>query len=391
MQRMNTAVNTPLEKLRWFKALLGLDAESLELLSPHRHVFTGRKEIFARDFFRRLVSISETRIYLDHQKHPGHLEKAWAAWFALLFNEDFSETFLTYQWRSGLRHVEVGVDHRFITLGYSYLRQFCQETIKTQIPSHEREALLQIVDKMVDLCLLVETQAFIEATAQCDIEVVRGISHQARNPLTVIGGYVARLKRKAAPDDPIHEVYDTLISENRRLESMVNDAAVYSEMFQKEALFSPISLRELIPEIISKLKEQPVADNVEITLALDPDASEVHGDTEDIRIMFVHLLNNAVEAIDRAKPLIRISSRHWHAESSFVEVEVFNTGQPLSPDEIAALFVPFNSTKPYGTGFGLSIARLAARKSLGDLLLEPVPGGGNRSVVKLPRVVEDHK
>ena len=385
---MNADVGAPLEKLRWFKTLLGLDGGSFQKLNPYRHVFTAAKDIFARDFFNHLQGIRETRIYLDHQKHTGHLEEAWAAWFTLLFTGDFSEEFLTYQWRSGLRHVEVGVDHRFITLGYSYLRQFCQDTIKTGIPGKDRETILRVVDKMIDLCLLVETQAFIEATARCDIGVVRGISHQVRNPLTVIGGNIARLKRKAAPDDPAHEIYDVLMAENKRLEAMVNDAAVYSEMFQKETVFSRISLQELIPDILARLKERFILDNLEIVPDLDPEASEVHADRDDIGVMFLHLLENSFEAMDRARPLIRISSRRRKEEPSFVEVDIFNTGRIASAEEIAGLFVPFSSTKPYGTGFGLSIARLAARKSLGDIFLEPVPGEGMRSIVKLPAVIK---
>jgi signal transduction histidine kinase len=380
---MNTDVNPPHEKLNWFKMQLGLDDRSMAVLDRYRGVFEERKDVFARDFFRHLSDISETRIYLEHQRHAGYLETAWAKWFALLFNEDFSDLFLRYQWRSGLRHVEVGVDHRFIVLGYSYLRQFCQETIRTSVMVDDREVLLLMVDKMVDLCLLVETQAFIEATAQCDIEVVRGIAHQARNPLTVIGGNVARLKRKAPPGDPTHAVYDALMIENKRLESMVNDAATYSEMFSKEPVFLPVPLEVVIQEIARELKTKANID-VKIVLDLKPETSNVLGDRHDVRILFHQLLSNAIEAVDPVDPVITITSRFWAAERSFVEVEIFNTGRPLSAGEIAALFVPFNSTKAYGTGFGLSIARLAARKNLGDILLEPVAGKGNRCIVKLP-------
>lgn len=386
---MNIEVSAPLEKLRWFRTLLGLNEDSLAELAPFRHVFTKAKDTFGRDFFGQLQQIPETRIYLDHQKHDGYLQHAWAGWFGLLFSEGFSDRFFAYQWRSGLRHVEVGIDHRFITLGYSYLRQFCQSIIKTGVPEERREALLQTVDKMVDLCLLVETQAFIEATAQCDVEVVRGISHQVRNPLTVIGGNIARLKRKAAPDDPAHEIYDTLIAENRRLEAMVNDAAIYSEMFQKEAVFSRVSLKELIPGLLAEAGEKFIDNCPEVVLDLDPEASEVHADKADIAVMFLHLFANSFEALDRAKPLVRVSSRRGKEEHAFVEIEIFNSGPPPSAEEMAGLFVPFSSSKPYGTGFGLSIARLAARKSLGDVFLAPVPGEGMKSVVKLPAVVEN--
>ena len=48
------------------------------------------------------------------------------------------------------------------------------------------------------------------------------------------------------------------------------------------------------------------------------------------------------------------------------------------------IFVPFFSLKPFGTGLGLPIALLAARKNLGDLYLEPADGNGTRCVIRLP-------
>ena len=270
------------------------------------------------------------------------------------------------------------------------MRQFCHKIIRTKTLGEDLLSLLHEVDKMVDLCLLVETQAFIEATAQCDVEVVRGLSHQVRNPLTVIGGNIARLKRRSAPDDPTREIYDVLMAENERLEAMVNDAATLHGNVSEGSGFSTHLLagadsgddNETQGGVPFPTRWKPFS-------TWTPEASDVHGDKDDIPVMFLHLLQNAMEAVDRARPLIRISSRRWKGEPSFVEVEIFNTGRAPSAEEIASLFVPFSSTKPSGTGFGLSIARLAARKSLGDILLEPVPEQGVRSVVKLPGVAKD--
>ncbi len=381
---MKCDVPVPLEKLRWFETKLNLDRKSPEELNPFRSLLIEQKDVFAEAFYLHLYAIPETRIYLDHEKYQGYLKKAWNNWFEFLFKEGFSDRFLNYQWQSGLRHVEIGVDHRYITLGYSYLRQFCQKTINDKIPVEDRESVLQVIDKMIDFCLLVETQAFIEATTQCDIEVVRGISHQVRNPLTVIGGNILRLKKKVTSDNPVHEIYDAILGENQRLENMVNDVIVYSEMFQKEPVFSNISLEDLMLELITKLNEKTSGANVKIDLKLSPEATYVNVDREDIYNMFLYLLENSLEAVDPKAPLIRVSSRPWPEESSFIEVEIFNTGQLPGMEDLSNLFVPFNSSKPYGTGFGLSIARLAARKNLGDLSLEPVSDKGVRCVIKLP-------
>lgn len=386
---MNIEKDAPFEKLRWFRLLLDLNESHFERLGPYRGLFTNAKEAFAGDFFDRLRRIPEARIYLDHERQKGYLRRVWAGWFFLLFDEGFTDRFLAYQWKSGLRHVEVGTDHRFIILGYSYLRQFCQGVIADGVPEEKREDLLHTVDKMVDLCLLVETQAFIEATSRCNIEVVRGMSHHVRNPLTVIGGNIARLRKKAAADDPVRETYDILMEESERLEAMVEDAATYSEMFQKETVFSRVSLRDLIPGVLERMRETYAGRDPETILELGPGASDVYADRADMAVLFLHLFGNSFEGLEGARTLIRITSRRGKEEPVFVEIEIFNTGRPPSADEIEALFVPFSSTRPRGTGFGLSIARLAARKNLGEVFLESLPGEGMRSTVKLPAVVED--
>lgn len=108
------------------------------------------------------------------------------------------------------------------------------------------------------------------------------------------------------------------------------------------------------------------------------------GDPEDLSRMFYYLLENSIEAVDPENPSIRISSRWKDSDASFAEVEIYNTGKSLTPEEMDNLFVPFYSSKPHGTGFGLPIAQLAARKCLGDLYLEPVDHEGTRCVIELP-------
>ena len=100
--------------------------------------------------------------------------------------------------------------------------------------------------------------------------------------------------------------------------------------------------------------------------------------------MFYYLLQNSLEAVDPKTPNIRISSRQMSSTPFFIEIEIFNNGTPPSKADMDNLFVPFYSSKPFGTGFGLPIAGLAARKSLGDLTLDPVPDQGAKCVIKLP-------
>ena len=381
---MKCDIPAPIERLVWFQRRLGLAGDELDKLDRYRDLFVGKKRDFSEHFYDYFVDIPATRIFLEHEKRQGHLKTVWGQWFESLFKEDDNERLLTYLWRSGLRHVETNVDQRFINLGFSVVRQFCQRLVETEVPIPDKESLLVAIDKLVDVCLLVETQAFIAATSQCDMEVVKGISHQVRNPLTIIGGNIARLKRSIEAESPVHKVYDTILEENKRLEKMVIDVGIYSEMFEKEPAFSENNLQGLIESASKKLKEKEEMDDIHLDLDLAPEVAVVTGDPEDLGMMFFYLLQNSLEAVDPEDPSIKISSRVKGDDSSFAEVIIFNTGLSPNQEDLDNLFVPFFSSKPHGTGFGLPIAQLAARKSLGDLYVGPAPNGGTECTIVLP-------
>jgi len=121
---MNCDLPVSVEGLTWFQKRLGLEKADLDRLKVCRDLFIKKKE-FAETFYKYFREIPETRIQIEHERRRGHLKKAWTKWFESLFKKGFSGSFLAYHWRSGLRHVEVNVDYRFITLAYSLLRQYC--------------------------------------------------------------------------------------------------------------------------------------------------------------------------------------------------------------------------------------------------------------------------
>ena len=380
---MKYDIPVPLERLYWFKAQLGLDSESLGTVHRHRDAFISKKEEFSESIFGYFIDIPQTRLILQKKTSSGHLKTWWTQWFESLFREDFNRRFLTYLWRSGLRHVEAEVDQRFINLGFSVVRRFCQGITKAEIPPADQQDVLIDIDRMLDLCLLVETQAYITATARCDIEVVKGISHQVRNPLTVIGGNVLRLKKKVGPDNPSYQAYEIILDESRRLENMVNDVQRYSEIFEKEPKLSVVVLEAVIQRAIEGLQSAQPYGNLGIELYLDPDFPVVLGDSGDLELMFYYLLQHGLGAGDADKPVIRITSTQKDASPEILDAEIVHAGRPPNPEEMGNLFVPFYSSRPNATGFGLAIARLAARRSLGDLYLEPRSGTGTKFVIKL--------
>ncbi len=382
---MKPLVDFPAERITWFQFKLGITPQDIHIIKQFRDLFIGKKKEFATYFYSYFNEIEDAKFFLEHERRSGHLKVVWEEWFEGLFKEDLERQFLTHMWRSGLRHVEIHIDHRFIALGYSVVRQFCRDIVRTEIPEANQKSVSAVVDKLVDFCLLIETHAFIEATSKCDIEVIRGIAHQVRNPLTVIGGNAYRLLRNVGSGAWSRKACETIMEENRRLEKMVKDVQVYSDMYQRETDYSMLTLDAIIPDALEELRSKRGIKEIPHEITFDLSGVLIHGDQEDLRTMFYYLLENCIDAAGSESPYIRLSMRPpTTAPSSFVEIEIFNRGEPPEAEEINNFFVPFHSSKPYGTGFGLPIAQLAARRSFGDIHIEPVPDEGTRCIIKLP-------
>jgi Protoglobin len=127
----------PVAKLKWFQEKLGLGDREGQILAKHREAFLKQKRRFAEDLFRYFWEIKETRIILDHERRGPHLQKLWEQWYELIFIQAITPTVLGVMWRSGLRHVELNIDKRFINLGYAFARQFFHETAKEEVPSED--------------------------------------------------------------------------------------------------------------------------------------------------------------------------------------------------------------------------------------------------------------
>ncbi|GAB6057957.1 ATP-binding protein [Desulfonatronum parangueonense] len=372
----------PLDRLRSFQNQLGVVEEDFARINAFSEVFLPEKIEFAHRIFDHFHSIPATRIILDHGPSQERMIQVWSRWYESLFHNRNEEAFLVSQWRSGLNHVAAGIDHRYISLAYALVRKFIREIGAAKFEAGEGIHALDLMDRVLDLCLLVETDAFITSLSKCDHEIIRGIAHQVRNPLMVIGGNVLRLQRQIPPDDPKHEVYDTMLLEANRLERMVRNVATYNEVFQREP--HPVSCN-LEAYLKTALEELHPADSFRIDIRLDPGPSTVLVDADDLRIIFFHLLQNSLENVAEVQePIIRVTSEQSENNPKFLDVNIFNNGPAPDPDSLESLFTPFFSTKALGTGFGLPIARLAVRKNLGHLSMHSEPGVGTTCLVTLP-------
>ncbi len=374
----------PLDRFAFFQARLGLTEEELAVLTPYRAVFLTHRDSFAQYLHDLLSEIPETRRILDLMEPRGGLRRNWRCWYEGFFTETFSDRFYQFLWSSGMKHLSRSVDQRFIHLGYCMARLFLGEIVEHEVPAGERSRVRGVLDKMLDQCLLVATDAFLAGTTRCEREVIDGIAHQLRNPLTVLGGFTRIIRKKVPSDHPVQPALDTMLQEIQRVESMVEHLGTYIETVQREPQFVLCSLREILRSSLRRLREEGWRTDVEVSpggafdLPLDSDPYL-------LGVLFYQLLRNALEASQAASsPIVRVSAAEVRDSPASVTVELFNNGRVPSAEEMEHLFAPFYSSQPTASGFGLPIAALIAHKVQGDLELKTVPGEGTRILVTFP-------
>lgn len=225
-------------------------------------------------------------------------------------------------------------------------------------------------------------------------EMSAGLAHEVRNPLAAIKAAVQELDPQRIGDDEDRELYEIILDEVDRLNTVVSQFLDYARPFR--GTFAPLSPNDCVRRTV-QLMGRDLGDDVEVELDLDPDIPDVNGDAEQMQQVLINLVLNAAEAMDR-KGKIEISTRaaqqrHEAAllgqggEARFVEIRVRDYGPGIAKAVRDNLFIPFFTTKDRGTGLGLALCQRIVQHHGGAVEVQSVEGRGATFVVRLPGIV----
>ncbi|MEO8799092.1 MAG: ATP-binding protein, partial [Polyangiaceae bacterium] len=104
-----------------------------------------------------------------------------------------------------------------------------------------------------------------------------------------------------------------------------------------------------------------------------------------LRIAFVNLIVNAVQAMPEGGKLIVELSSTRDKERDAIAIDVYDTGKGIPQDAIGRVFEPFFTTRASGTGLGLALVRRIVEAHDGTVRAESDPRSGARFTIILPR------
>lgn len=211
-----------------------------------------------------------------------------------------------------------------------------------------------------------------------------GVAHEIGNPLNSLDIHLqllGRKLRKLPPADrgPLEENLNTAREEIQRLD------AILKQFLQAVRPTTPLreraDLHLLLHETLELLEPELASRHIAVQLDLAEAMPPAMVDPGQFQQVFYNLIRNAAQAIPGNEGRISIRTRVNDYEH-ILSIEDNGTG--ISPEHMGAIFEPYRTTKPSGSGLGLLIVRRIVREHGGEITIESEPQKGTRVLLHLP-------
>lgn len=209
-------------------------------------------------------------------------------------------------------------------------------------------------------------------------ELMAGVAHEVRNPLTAIRGYVQILRQQTS--DLIHQEYlSVVLKEIDSINKVIQQLLEFSR--PRHSQWQQVSLNALVEETLVLVQTAGVQARVDFISELDNELNPINADRELLKQVLLNILINAVQAIS-ARGKIRIQTWQYSDSQQAISIEDNGCGIDLSLQK--KIFDPFFTTKASGTGLGLALSQRIINAHQGDIRLASLPGYGATFTLILP-------
>jgi signal transduction histidine kinase len=219
-------------------------------------------------------------------------------------------------------------------------------------------------------------------------ELAASLAHELKQPIAAAitdAKTCVRWLRRNAPD--VAEACDAaarVVSDATRAADIVDRVrSLYRrETPQREM----VQLNQIIREMIVLLHDAASRYSISIGADLDPGLPAIIGDQVQLQQLMMNLMLNGIEAMKETRGELTVTSKRTDDGQLIISVKDLGIGLPVGETE--RIFEAFFTTKPQGTGMGLSISRKIIESHGGRLWATSNAGRGAIFSFTLPTAVE---
>ncbi|MBI3077109.1 MAG: PAS domain-containing protein [Deltaproteobacteria bacterium] len=257
-----------------------------------------------------------------------------------------------------------------------------REWLVSVFPVAEAQKAMGAMILLKDLESIKTLQSLISYSAKLTAlgGLTSGVAHEVKNPLNAMMIHLELLKEKLdAPSGDVQQSLDVLDSEIRRLDRVVQGFLKFVR--PQELSLKPVDLNALLTNVAALLEAEWEKAGIRFTFQLDPTLPLVTADEELLQQAFLNILLNACQAMPTGGTVNVVTERD---KREFVKVSITDEGLGIPPEDLEKIFKLYYTTKPDGSGIGLSLVYRIAQMHDGRLDVVSEVGRGTTMIVRLP-------
>ena len=227
------------------------------------------------------------------------------------------------------------------------------------LAKHETQAMLK--DKHVRIIALSDVSHEL-SNQEVDswIKLIRVLTHEIMNTITPVTSLSETLLTRVTEDKDLKQGLETIHKTGTELLAFVNNYRRFTHVPQPQpALFY----------VEPFLERMALLCNRKVEIEVSPKDLLVYADESLLSHVVTNLLKNAVEAFKEKEKLSFIRLKAYANVQESIIIDVSNNAGLIPEDVASHIFIPFFTTKPEGSGIGLSLPRQIMRVSGGSLSL----------------------
>jgi len=252
----------------------------------------------------------------------------------------------------------------------------------TEFKIHHKSILLVTIKNIQNVLEDQETESWQK--------LIRVLTHEIMNSITPISSITSTLdlmfkeseKEQSIPDrESIDEVHMAIKTINKRSNGLLHFVNTYRNLTKiPKPNFRLAGVKELFDDIRPLMLDEIGTTPIELKMTVEPESLEFYADTKLIEQVLINLIKNAIHALEN-RDNGKIYVRGFLNKRNRVTIQVIDNGQGILKEVLDKIFIPFFTTKPKGSGIGLSLSKQIMRLHGGSIAANSKPGEGTTFIL----------
>ena len=246
----------------------------------------------------------------------------------------------------------------------------------------------KVADRLIKMATIKDIQNELEENEMESWQkLIRVLTHEIMNSITPIASITQTLNymikdvrstytnafQDEGETEAIEEIELAIETIHKRSIGLLHFVESYRDLTRiPTPHFTIFPVQELFDNLKGLMKEEMNERNIQCIAKITPESLELSADEQLIEQVLINLLKNAIQALEKTEHP-RIELKAFNDANGKIIIQLADNGQGILPEVLDKIFVPFFTTKPTGSGIGLSLSRQILRLHGGTLTAHSEP------------------